>query len=103
MSNAVAGTSGKIYVYDVEMDLTAVSTADSATWTITDNAGTTSASGTLTYTAALLVEGLTDHPAWYANVTWPDAPGRYHIHMTMTKDSNIQKWHDYVLVDAFAP
>ena len=101
--NPVVGTAGKIFVYDVELDQTPVTTADSTAWTITDSLGTTITSGTLTYVDPLPVDGFENHGGWYANITWPTAPQRVHVHMTITKSSAVQKWHQFVTVDAFTP
>lgn len=101
--NPIVGTGGKIFVTDVALDGVAVTTADSTAWTITDSLGTTISSGTLTYDATMDSPGFEDHAGWYANVTWPSAPQRVHIHITITKSTVPMKWHDHVKVDAFTP
>jgi hypothetical protein len=101
--NPIVGTGGKIFVYDVELDQVAVTTADSTAWTLTDSLGTTISSGTMTYVDPLPVDGFEDIGGWYANVTWPSAAQRVHIHVTITKSSVAMKWHQQVSVDAFVP
>ena len=97
------GTHGKIFVADVELDQVAVTTADSTAWTLTDSLGTTITSGTLTYVDPLPVDGYEDHDGWYANIVWPSAPQRVHVHITITKSTFVQKWHEFVTVVPFTP
>ena len=103
MSNPIVGTAGKIMVVAPELDQVAITTADSTEWTITDSLGTTISSGTLTYVSPLPVDGYESIAGWYANVTWPSAPQRVHVHMTITKSSAVMKWHEFVTVEAFVP
>ena len=101
--NPVVGTAGKIFLWDVALDQTPVTTADSTAWSITNSLGTVDSSGTLTYVDPLPVDGFELEAGWYANVTWPTAAGRYHVHMTIVKSSQTMKWHEFVTVDGFTP
>lgn len=98
----IVSTGGKIFVLDVALDLVAVTTADSTSWSITDTGGSVLSSGTLTYVSSMPVTGYTAHAGWYANVTWPATPQFVHIYMNITKTSVLQSWHALIAIDSFA-
>lgn len=102
-ANPYIGDAGKIYVYDVELDLVPVTTADSTSWNIYSLAGTSLSSGTLTYDSTLDVEGLEDHDGWFANVTWPSTPQDVLVVMVITKSSAQKTWRFRVQVEAGVP
>lgn len=100
-TNPIVGTGGKIFVHSVTLDNVAVTTADSTAWSITTMNGTVDSSGTLSYVSSLPVDGYESYGGWYANILWPDEPGKYHVHFTITKSSVPMKWHHVQQVDAF--
>lgn len=103
MTNPIAGNAGKIFVRDVELDLEPFSTTDSATWVISDLDGDTLSSGTLTYTAALMVNGLTASSAWEADIVWPVVPQDVLVTMSIIKDGSLRDWRFRVTVGTGIP
>lgn len=102
-TNPIAGDAGKIYVLDVELDNVAVTTADSTSYNLYSTEGTSLSNGTLTYTASLPVEGLTQHAAWFANVLWPSTAQDVVVKMVITKTSAPKTWQFKVPVQPAFP
>ena len=74
-------------------DGTAMTTADTFTYTVLDNRGAALSpanTGNFTYTAA--------DERWDATITAPSVAGRYHIHIAATKGSHVGFGHLTVLI-----
>lgn len=92
-------TSMQKQLVELKLDDAIITSADQATWTLTDAQGASLSTGDFTYTATLPI---TAKEGWYGNFNLPDTPQTCHLHSVIVKSQATMKWHDVIKVKDFA-